>query len=170
MRQVPVPARYPSSVATFSRPLGCGMLCSILKMPPSDLQPDETGAKQVDVPIPKARKALARLKRELSDEDLANPGVQKMLVAELDRMEEENSDLSTFRTKYFDTDKRVAVLDEKLKTWTAMEIISTGCIAVGAAALVYAPEAWKCQPDGWIAVVFGAIVTVVGIVAKAIRL
>jgi hypothetical protein len=136
----------------------------------SELQPDETGARPVQVQLPKTRKALARLKRELSDEELATPGVQKMLVEELERVEEENIDLRAFREKFHEAERRVAVMDEKLKGQMSIEIISTGCIAVGAAALVYVPEAWKTQPSGWICLVFGAVLTLVGIGAKAVRL
>jgi|ERR1017187_2057469 septal ring factor EnvC (AmiA/AmiB activator) len=134
------------------------------------LQPDDTGAKPVAEQLPKVRKALSRLKRELSDEELATPGVQKMLVEELERVEDENNDLKNFREKFNTADKDLAVANQKLKGWQSMEIISTGCIAVGAAALVYVPEAWKTQPNGWIALIFGGVLTVIGIVAKAIRL
>ena len=133
-------------------------------------QPDETGAKPVAEPLPKVRKALSRLKRELSEEELATPGVQKMLVEELERVEDENNDLKTFREKFHTADKDLAIANQKLKGWRSMEIISTGCIAVGAAALVYVPDAWKTQPNGWIALVFGGVLTAIGILAKAIRL
>jgi hypothetical protein len=93
-----------------------------------------------------------------------------MLVEELERVEDENNDLKNFREKFNTADKDLAVANQKLKGWQSMEIISTGCIAVGAAALVYVPEAWKTQPNGWIALIFGGVLTVIGIVAKAIRL
>lgn len=93
-----------------------------------------------------------------------------MLVEELERVEDENIELKSFREKFHAADRDLAISKEKQKNWTSMEIISTGCIAVGAAAFVYVPEAWKTQPNGWIALVFGAVVTLVGIVAKAIRI
>ena len=136
----------------------------------SQPQPDERGAQPVEALLPKTRKALSRVNRELSEEDLATPGVQKMLIEELERAEEENNELRTFREKFYVADKELAVSKQRMKGWSSMEIISTGCIAVGAAALVYVPEAWKSQPNGWIALVFGAVLTVVGIVAKAVRI
>jgi hypothetical protein len=139
-------------------------------MSTSQTQPDEQGAQPVEALIPKTRKALSRVKRELSEEDLATPGVQKMLIEELERAEEENNELKAFRDKFYVADKDLAVSKQKLKGWSSMEIISTACIAIGAAALVYVPEAWKTQPSGWIALVFGAVLTIVGIVAKAIRI
>ena len=133
-------------------------------------QPDESGAKPVQTPILKSRKALSRLKRELTEEDLSTPGVQKMLVEELERAEEENNDLKSFRDRFHIANTDLAVSKQKLKGWTSLEMVSTACIAVGAAALVYVPEAWKCQPSGWIALVFGLVLTLIGILAKAIRL
>jgi hypothetical protein len=133
-------------------------------------QPDEIGAKPVEAPLPKSRKALARVQRELSQEDLASPGVQKMLIEELDRAEEENIELKVFQEKFHSADKDLAVSKQKIKGWTAMEIVSTGCIAAGAAAFAYAPEAAKTQYGGWIAVGFGGVLTAIGIAAKAIRL
>ena len=92
-----------------------------------------------------------------------------MLIEDLERVEEENGDLRNFRDKFHAADKEVAVLKAKLTVQTKTELVSTGCIAVGAAALVYVPEAWKSQPSGWIFLGFGVVVTVVGIWAKAIK-
>jgi hypothetical protein len=140
-------------------------------MPLEELQPDEAGAKPVTTPLaPKTRKALSRLKRELSDEELASPGVQKMLVEELEKVEEEKSDLSMFKEKFHQADKDLAVLKEKHRRYISAEIISGACLAVGAAALGYAPNVWAHQPSGWLAVAFGVVLTVMGIAAKAIRL
>ena len=139
-------------------------------MSDSQPQPDEVGARPVDAPLPKSRKALARVQRELSQEDLATPGVQKMLIEELERAEEENNELKMFRDKFYTSDKELAVTKQKLKGWTAMEIISTACIAAGAAAFAYAPEASMTKYGGWVAAAFGFVLTGIGIIAKAIRI
>jgi len=133
-------------------------------------QPDETGAQPVQAQTRKARRALSRITRELTQEDLSQAGVQKMLVEELERAEEENSDLESFREKFHSVDKDLSVSNQKLKGWKSNEIISTACIAVGAAVIVYAIEAWKTQPSGWMALVVGGILTCIGIVAKVIPL
>lgn len=138
-------------------------------MATNELQPDEAGAKLVSTPEPKARRALSLLKRELTDEELASSGVQKLLLDALERAAEENEELKPFRDRYYQSDKQRAILDEKLKTRVALEIISTGCIAIGAAAIVYAPVAWEHQPDGGIALGFGIALTIAGIIAKVVR-
>lgn len=126
--------------------------------------------KPISSQILKIRKVFSRLNRELSEEELATPGVQKMLVAYLEQVVAENTENREFQQKFYKKDKELAVAKEKQKNWLTMEIISTGCIAVGAAALVFVPEAWKTQPNGWIALVLGSLVTLIGIAAKAIRL
>lgn len=139
-------------------------------MPPSDAQPDEVGSKPIESEeAPKAHRAFSRLKRELSDDDLNAPGVQKMLLESLAQAEEETTALKSFRDKYYEADKRNAVLEEKRNVDVAAEVLSTGTIAIGAAALVYGACDWSHQPNAEIAVALGAVLTLVGILAKVIR-
>ena len=140
-------------------------------MSPSDVQPDEIGSKPIESgdEAPKSHLALSTLKRELSDEDLSAPGVQKLLLDYLAEAEAEIAALKSFRDKYYQAAKNNAVLEAKREIDIAAEILSTGTIAVGAAALVYGPSEWSHQPTGVIAVAFGAVLTLVGILAKVIR-
>jgi serine phosphatase RsbU (regulator of sigma subunit) len=135
----------------------------------NELQPEETGASPSPLPENKVGRALSRLKRELTDEELATPGVTKMLLEELERRRDENSELQSFRDRFYNADKELSIANEKLKNNFSGEIISTACLAVGAAALVYAPVVWDEQPSGWIALIFGAVLTLGGIAAKAVR-
>ena len=135
----------------------------------SDAQPDEVGSRPItSEEAPKSHPAFSRLKRELSDDDLNSPGVQKLLLDYLARAEEAVAALNSFRDKYHDADKRIGVLEEKLKVHRAAEVLSTGTIAIGAAALVYGPSTWNIQPAATISVIFGAVLTVVGVLAKVI--
>jgi len=137
----------------------------------NESQPDDTGARPTPPQqISKIGRALSNVKRELSDEELSSPGVQKMLLNELERLWRENEELSGYRNEFHEADKKVSVLEEKLKRNIALEIVSLSCIAIGAAALVYAPVAWDHQPNGWIAVVFGGLATIAGVGAKAVEL
>jgi len=139
-------------------------------MPTVDTQPDEAGSKPIVAEeAPKSHSALSRLQRELTDDELTSPGARKLLLDRLERAEEENAGLRSFRDKYYEADKRNGVLDEKLKTNTAAEIVSLGSLAVGAAAMGYSPAVWNSQPTGLICLLFGALLTAVGIWAKVIR-
>jgi hypothetical protein len=137
---------------------------------PEEIQPDESGSKPIAAEdAPKTRRALARLKRELSDEELSHPGVQKLLLDTIERTEEENVALRSFRERYHESDKQYEVLKEKLKTHTALDVISMGCMALGGTALGYARSLWASQPAGLIALISGAGLFAMGITAKVVR-
>lgn len=135
-----------------------------------DIQPEDTGAVAATAPTGKTRRALSTLKRELTDDELASTGTQKMLLEELERLSEDNLRLDSFRSLYYEADKDVAVLKEKQKKNIAFEIISGACLSIGAAALGYAPYLWNHPPSGLILIAFGIILTIGGVIAKAIRL
>lgn len=132
-------------------------------------QPEESGARPAAPPAQKMRKALSHLKRELTEEELAQAGVQKMLVEELEKAEDENVELRGYRERFHSVDKQLGIVSEKQRTRISVEIISGACLAAGAAALGFAPSVWG-NPGGWLSVVVGVLLTALGIVAKAIRL
>ena len=113
------------------------------------------------------RRALASLRRELSDKELLSPAVQKLLLDEIDRLEEDNTELGGYRSRFHEADKKAAVLQQKQTISIAQEIISLSCITVGGAALGYAPSVWSSQPTGGIALAFGVVLVMGGIIAKA---
>jgi len=136
----------------------------------SDTQPDEAGATAAQPPAIKTRRALSGLKRELTNEELSSTGTQKMLLEELERLSQEVGNLSGYRESFYQADKLVAVLEEKLKRFKSVEIVSGACLAIGAAALGYAPAVWEHQPSGWICLAFGVVLVVGGIYAKVVKL
>jgi hypothetical protein len=115
------------------------------------------------------RKALSTLRRELSDQELLSPAVQKLLLDEIDRLEEDNTELSGYRGRFHEADKRAAILEHKSRVSAAHEIISISCITIGGAAIGYAPSVWATQPSGYIALAFGVVLVVCGVVAKAVK-
>ena len=122
-----------------------------------------------DLPQRKGQSAFQNIDRELSEDDLINPAVAKLLLGEKDRLEIENAELRNYQEKFYETDKMVAVLKEKSQTNLATEIISVVLFTVGAAMLGYAPALWESQPSGWIALVLGAVLIIGGIFAKAVK-
>jgi hypothetical protein len=135
----------------------------------TDLAPEEDGAQPLPSAEHKSRKALSRLKRELSDEELSSPGVQKLLVEELEKLEHDCALAHEYRDRFYAADKEVAILKVQQKKSLSGEIIFGGCLAVGAAALGYAPAVWAQQPSGWIALIFGGVVVLLGIVARVVQ-
>jgi hypothetical protein len=137
---------------------------------PSESAPEEAGATPVSSQDPKSRKTFSRIKIELSDDELASPGVQKMIVEELGRSQETISIMEGYREKFYRADRDLAVEREKNKKNLFLEIISGGCLAAGAAAFGYAPSLTTLPLAGWIAVAFGVVLTVIGVMAKGILL
>jgi hypothetical protein len=139
-------------------------------MPISEAQPDEVGSQLIrEEEVPKSHTALSRLTRELSDDDLKSPGVQKLLLELLAEAEKEVAALKSFRANYHEADKRNGVLEEKLKKHTALEIASIAMLAVGGGIMGLAPKMWSQQPAGWVLLITGAVLVIGGIATKAAR-
>lgn len=145
-------------------------MSSILEAP-EDQEPPSVFSQPVPEPAKgrSSRKALSTLRRELSNKELLSPAVLKLLLDEIERLESEHGELSGFRTRFHDADKRAAILEQKNSINIGQEIISTACITVGGALLGYAPSVWANQPTGVLSLISGAILVVLGIVAKVVR-
>ena len=119
-------------------------------------------------PLLKGRRAFQNITRELSDDDLTNPAVGKLLLNELDRLEIENDELKDYQDRFYETDKKVAVLQKKNKTNLATQIISGGCFTIGGALLGHGMS----EPSDWGIMVCGALVLIIAIAAifaKAVK-
>ncbi|MEG6524880.1 hypothetical protein [Bordetella bronchiseptica] len=145
-------------------------------MSDADLSPD-IEPRQADASQPGAepkgtsssRKSLSKLRRELTDDELSSPAVQRMLVDEIERLDVERNQLVEFRDKFYDSKTRIGVLEEKFTGKMAIEVIHVACNTVGAAALGYAPSIWDKQPMAWLFAIFGTILVVMSLIAKVIK-
>lgn len=117
----------------------------------------------------KSHAAFRRITREVTDDELSSPVAGKFLLAEVDRLEEENHQLRNYQERFHDADKRAALLENRVRTNISGEFVSASGLAVGAAALGYAPAVWASPPTGWIALAFGSILIILGVVAKVAR-
>jgi hypothetical protein len=135
-------------------------------MPKSDPLPDDSGAQLIAPGPQKARRAFSRLKRELTEEEICQPGVQKLVLEDHERLEGENRELRAFRDKYFGVSERLAVFEAGRKHKMAWEVVSSGCIALGAIVVGFTSSLWSSQPAGWLALIFGSLVLLLGISAR----
>jgi hypothetical protein len=136
---------------------------------PHEEPPDQEPAKgQAEPAASKARRSFSKIKRELTDDELSSPAVQKLLIDELERLERDCVELSDYRDRFYRSDREVGILTERLRRSLASEIISITCFVVGAAALGYAPSLWSANPAGVIALIFGGALIVAGIAAKVV--
>ncbi len=137
-----------------------------------DIDSDLVGNEEAPTTTKKKRlrRSLSAARRELSDEELGSSAVQKLLIDEVERLEDENQDLDYYREQFHEADKKASIFEERHRRVLSQEIISNGCLVVGAAALGYVPSLSKDVTTAAIVAVFGGILVVAGIWAKVVRL
>ena len=134
------------------------------------IQEPEADGDAVTQPIAKGRQSFRQVRRELTEEELISPAAQRLILDELDRLEEENTELKGISKKFHEVDKRASVLDEKFKRHTALDILSSAALAAGSLALGYAPKVWAAEnATGPIFLVIGIVMIAGGIWSKAVR-
>lgn len=134
-----------------------------------DVAPEDTG-EPVEISPTKGRRAFSNLRRELTDDELSSPAVQRLLLDDIERLEKENGRLGGYQDLYYAADKNAAVLREKLKTHVALEVIFGVCLTIGAALMGYAPSLWSSEKaDGQIALGLGVILIIGSIVSKLVE-
>lgn len=101
------------------------------------------------------------IKRQLTPEELANPGTQKLILDMLLTTEAERDDLKAYIPKYHEADKKVGVLEEKLKTSKVNEVMFAVGIGVGCAIMGLGPFFWEAKNIyGIVALAVGFLLTV----------
>lgn len=140
----------------------------------TELNHQETAPEDVGdgiaIPQSKGRKAFSKLRRELSDEELSSPAVQRLLIDDIERLEKENGKLIDYQDLFHEADKTSAILKEKLKTNIAQDIIFGVCLTIGAAIIGLAPSLWAPdKPHSSIAIATGIILIIGGIASKVVK-
>lgn len=109
----------------------------------------------------------ANVRRELSEEELASPAVQRLLLSDHDRVERECERLKSFEDEYYKCDKKVAVLEEKLKKSTASEVLYTCCVSTGSLLAGVSGIYWNNK--GWILLCIGVALVMGGVIFKFVK-
>jgi hypothetical protein len=92
------------------------------------------------------------------------------LVAEINRLAEENRQLRQFREKYHDVDKKLVLLKEMVKPVRRNQFLSSACLIAGAAGVAAAPGFLTINQYGWyVFVSVSAMLLVAGIAARVER-
>jgi hypothetical protein len=113
-------------------------------------------------------KPYSKIRRELSDDDLGNSAVQKLILSEIDRLEIEVIKLELYKDKFHESDKQGAILSEKLKYSNSHEILYSFCLAVGSAIMSLA-ALFPFNEKGWIFLVVGLLLLIGGVLSKFIK-
>lgn len=114
-----------------------------------------------------SRRSLSKLRRELNDEDLVSPAVNKLLLDEIERLETEASEVPALRSNHHEADKKASVLEQKLASKRSIEVIHAACMAIGGVLLGVAPSA---NTAAMAVGICGSVLLLAGIVAKAVKL
>ncbi|WP_034159574.1 hypothetical protein [Sphingomonas sp. ERG5] len=128
--------------------------------------PEATGGDAA--PMPKGRRSLSRMRREMTDEELSNSGVQKIMMDDVDRLEGEKAHLETFVERFHKADKENAVLKEKAKVRIASDISFGTFLTIGAAAVGYSPVVEKVPNASSILVAIGIFLMAGGLASKVV--
>ena len=103
------------------------------------------------------RQAFKDIRRQLTEADLSTPGVQKMLLEDLQLAEDKCDILEGYVERFHEADKRAAVLEEKLITQNALEILFAVGLGVGCGIIGVTPLFWDATSKGPIALAIGVL-------------
>lgn len=109
------------------------------------------------VPATGRRAAFRDIRRQLTDEELKNPGVQKLLLDMLQESDEEREGLRSYVDRFHTADKASAVLMETVKTHTAIEVFFGVGVGLGGAIIGLAPFFWVSKAE------YGVITGIIGL-------
>lgn len=116
------------------------------------------------------RAALRDLRRELSDNELSNSGVQKLLLEMLENADDECERLRTLADAFYSADKKCAVLTEKVRTHKAIDVFFGAGVGLGGGIIGLAPFFWDTgQGHGWMALLLGALLVSGATVGRLVK-
>lgn len=75
--------------------------------------------------------AFSGISRKITDKDLKNPTIARLLLDDRDRLLKEKVILESFRDNYYTADKRAAILEEKENARTKFEALYSFVLSVG---------------------------------------
>lgn len=107
------------------------------------------------------------IKRELSEEELKSPAVQKLLLNEHDKLEQRIAEIEGYIERFHTSDKLRAILEEKLKTSNAYEILYSFCLTAGSALAGISGIFW--DKNGYLLLIIGFIFILGGIISKIVK-
>jgi hypothetical protein len=114
------------------------------------------------------------------DEKELSTVAKRFLIAEINRLVEENQQLKQFKDKYHeldkklvvlekyhDLDKKLVVLKETIKPFRRNLFLSSACLIAGAAGIAAAPSFLSINQYGWyVFVILSAMLLIAGIAAR----
>ena len=110
-------------------------------------------------------KPYSKIRRDITDDDLANTAVQKLLLNEIDKLEISLAKLEGFQNQFYIIDKEKCILEEKLRLSTSNEVIYSFCLAVGSGIMGLSSLS-KLKEQWWIFLVVGGLLIIGAILSR----
>lgn len=136
----------------------------------AEIEPTEDERAEIIPRVGKTRKSFSKIGIELSEDDLKNQGVQKLLLAEISNLEQEVFKLESFKDQFHEVDKSNEVLKEKQKTFLFAEILYSVGLTVGSLLIGLTPSMKSADgSDSYTTLGVGAILIIGSILSKVVR-
>ncbi len=97
----------------------------------TDDSEEETGANEVTTENKKELNFYPRTVQSLSEKDLKSPAVLKMVLSENKELKREREKLKEIEKKFYESERNLAIVNEKLKKKTSSEIFTDVVYTVG---------------------------------------
>lgn len=121
----------------------------------------------------------SNIQRSITEEDLKSPAVQRILLSEVDKLENKTNNLEmslkemylengNIRDSFHSVDKEKSILEEKLKTNKAQEVLYSFCLTSGSIIIGLAKTVWD-KGLGGIFLALGLFLIIGGLITKIIR-
>ena len=122
----------------------------------------DTGAIAVDNVDVYKNKAFSKLSRELSEADLSNPSISRMLLSQIDSLEKENIDLKKLEAGFHDLNRENGILKERQKKNLASELLSQFCLTLAGGLLSISTLDFSnpVTINNWVFIIFGGILLI----------
>lgn len=142
-------------------------------VPDNDLEKKNEGIEHqpYEIQVPTSRRlSLTNVRRQLTDEELANPGVQKLLLDILEEAETERDNNKVYITSYFEADKKAAILGEKLLADKKIDVFFGVGVGLGGAILGLAPYFSQVNGlYGYICLAIGLVLMIGASIGRALK-
>lgn len=115
------------------------------------------------------RQAFRDLRRQLSDADLTTPGVPKLLLDEIEKLEAELDQLRGYVERYHAANTRACVLEADVRTVRAIEVLFAVGVGLGGAILGLAPYFWTLEARGGLCLAIGIVLIAGACVGRLVK-
>ena len=123
----------------------------------------------VPVPASGRRQAFRDIRRQLTDDDLANSGVQRLILDELERADEQCEVLQTYVSQFHEADKRAAILEITARSEKTVEILFGVGVGLGGTLIGLTPSVWQEGYSGIIVLAVGVVLVVGAVLARVVQ-